>query len=103
MQVIPVIDLKAGHVVHARLGHRAFYRPIETPLATGSGPIDVVTGLLSLHPFATLYVADLDAIGGKGEPAQLASSPTSPVHAMISDRFIFVSSVSEYRLQPDPS
>lgn len=64
MQVIPVIDLKAGHVVHARLGHRAFYRPIETPLATGSGPIDVVTGLLSLHPFATLYVADLDAIGG---------------------------------------
>lgn len=67
MKVIPVIDVKDGHVVHARLGHRAFYRPIETPLATGSDPTDVVAGLLSLYPFGTLYVADLDAIGGKGD------------------------------------
>lgn len=63
MEVIPVIDLKGGTVVHARLGQRALYRPIETPLAAGSDPQAVVTGLLSLHPFATLYVADLDAIG----------------------------------------
>ena len=67
MEVIPVIDLRGGAVVHARQGQRAFYRPIETPLATGSDPIDVVAGLLSLHPFGTLYVADLDAIGGNGD------------------------------------
>lgn len=66
MQVIPVIDLKGGTVVHARMGQRALYRPIETPLARGSAPSDVVAGLLSVHPFATLYVADLDAIGGDG-------------------------------------
>jgi phosphoribosylformimino-5-aminoimidazole carboxamide ribotide isomerase len=64
MQVIPVIDLKGGTVVHARLGQREHYRPIETPLARSSDPVDVVAGLMSLHPFATLYIADLDAIGG---------------------------------------
>jgi HisA/HisF family protein len=65
MDVIPVIDLKGGTVVHARMGERDRYRPIETPLARGNDPIDVVTGLMSLHPFSTLYVADLDAIAGQ--------------------------------------
>jgi phosphoribosylformimino-5-aminoimidazole carboxamide ribotide isomerase len=67
MEVIPVIDLKEGTVVHARMGQRALYRPIETPLARGSDPIDVVAGLMSIYPFATFYVADLDAIGGIGD------------------------------------
>jgi phosphoribosylformimino-5-aminoimidazole carboxamide ribotide isomerase len=67
MEVIPVIDLKGGTVVHARMGERAFYRPIETPLARGSDPIDVARGLLAVHSFTTLYVADLDAITGAGD------------------------------------
>jgi phosphoribosylformimino-5-aminoimidazole carboxamide ribotide isomerase len=67
MQVIPVIDLKGGAVVHARMGERARYRPIETPLARSSDPIDVARGLLAVHPFVTLYVADLDAITGVGD------------------------------------
>src|SRR5690349_17910392 len=67
MEVIPVIDLKGGVVVHARMGERALYRPIETPLARGSDPLDVARGLIALHPFATLYVADLDAITGAGD------------------------------------
>lgn len=67
MEVIPVVDLKGGVVVHARMGERALYRPIETPLARGSDPVDVARGLLALHPFATLYVADLDAIMGTGD------------------------------------
>lgn len=67
MEIIPVIDLKSGTVVHARMGQRALYRPIETPLAHGSDPLDVVVGLLSVHPFTTLYVADLDAIEGTGD------------------------------------
>lgn len=64
MEVIPVIDIKGGQVVHARRGERHLYRPIETPLARGSDPVAVVAGLLSLHPFTTLYIADLDAIAG---------------------------------------
>jgi phosphoribosylformimino-5-aminoimidazole carboxamide ribotide isomerase len=67
MQVIPVIDLKGGVVVRARLGERASYAPIETPLSRTSESEDVVAGLLSLHPFRTLYAADLDAIEGRGD------------------------------------
>jgi phosphoribosylformimino-5-aminoimidazole carboxamide ribotide isomerase len=65
MQVIPVIDIKGGTVVHARRGDRATYRPIETPLALGSAPVEIVAGLVSLHAFTTLYIADLDAIAGQ--------------------------------------
>lgn len=66
MEIIPVLDLKDGVVVHARMGRRDQYRPIETPLASSSRPADVARGLLSIHPFKTLYIADLDAIEGKG-------------------------------------
>jgi phosphoribosylformimino-5-aminoimidazole carboxamide ribotide isomerase len=66
VQVIPVIDLKGGLVVRARMGERANYRPIETALSPTSTPRDVVRGLLSVYPFALLYVADLDAIEGAG-------------------------------------
>lgn len=67
MDVVPVIDLKGGVVVHARRGERDRYRPIETPLAPSSEPIDVVRGLMSLYRFATIYVADLDAIMRQGD------------------------------------
>jgi phosphoribosylformimino-5-aminoimidazole carboxamide ribotide isomerase len=66
MEIIPVIDLRDGLVVRARMGQRDQYRPIETPLSPTSGPADVVRGLLSVFPFRTLYVADLDAIEGTG-------------------------------------
>ena len=66
MEVIPVIDLKSGVVVRARLGRRDSYAPIITRLAQTSAPLDVVAGLLALHPFHTIYVADLDAIESRG-------------------------------------
>lgn len=65
--VIPVLDLKDGAVVHARMGRRSQYRPIETPLSPTSKPIDVARGLLSLYPFETFYIADLDAIERTGD------------------------------------
>jgi len=65
MEVIPVIDLMGGTVVRARMGQRDRYRPISTPLAPTSDPVDVTRGLLALHPFAALYVADIDAIEGR--------------------------------------
>src|SRR5215469_5156842 len=66
MQIIPVLDLKNGTVVRAQLGERDRYRPIATPLAPSSDPVDVARGLLSVYPFQTLYIADLDAIEGWG-------------------------------------
>jgi len=62
MQLVPVIDLKAGQVVRAYLGRRDQY----APLAPTSAATDVVEGFLRLFPFPALYVADLDAIDGRG-------------------------------------
>jgi phosphoribosylformimino-5-aminoimidazole carboxamide ribotide isomerase len=65
MEVIPVIDLKDGAVVHARMGIRSAYAPIESPLSPTSRPTDVARGLLSIFPFKRFYVADLNAIENK--------------------------------------
>jgi phosphoribosylformimino-5-aminoimidazole carboxamide ribotide isomerase len=67
LQAIPVIDLTGGQVVRARMGDRASYRPLESPLSPTSKPVDVVRGLLGIFPFPMLYVADLDAIQGDGD------------------------------------
>jgi phosphoribosylformimino-5-aminoimidazole carboxamide ribotide isomerase len=67
MRIIPVIDLGRGRVVHARRGQRELYQPVRSLLCAGSEPLAVVEGLLRLHPFASLYVADLDAIRGSGD------------------------------------
>jgi phosphoribosylformimino-5-aminoimidazole carboxamide ribotide isomerase len=71
MEIIPVIDLKDGLVVRAHMGQRDQYRPIETPLSPTSDPVDVVRGLLSVFPFRTLYVADLDAIERTGDSGSI--------------------------------
>jgi HisA/HisF family protein len=71
MEIIPVLDLKAGHVVHARQGQREGYQPIVSRLSSTSGPSDVLAGLLRRHPFTKVYIADLDAIEKTGEHAQI--------------------------------
>ncbi len=73
MQIIPVIDLMGGCVVHAKKGQRDHYRPIQTPLCQGSTPHAVIDGLMNLHDFKTLYVADLDALQGIGDHDELLS------------------------------
>jgi phosphoribosylformimino-5-aminoimidazole carboxamide ribotide isomerase len=67
VNIIPVLDVQNGLVVRARAGQRHLYRPIETPLAAGSDPVDIAGGLLGIFPFKALYIADLNAITGKGD------------------------------------
>lgn len=67
MQVIPVLDLTAGLVVRGVGGRRNEYRPIESVLAADARPQTVARALAAIG-FRTVYVADLDAIGGQ-EPA----------------------------------
>ncbi len=60
-----------GLVVRAQRGDRASYRPIVTPLADGSDPVDIARALLARCPTPPgeaplLYVADLDALTGQG-------------------------------------
>jgi len=67
MLVIPVVDLMAGQVVHARRGERSAYRPLQSRLTPSSDPRAVIAALLALAPFPTIYVADLDAIQRHGD------------------------------------
>jgi HisA/HisF family protein len=67
LQTIPVIDLMGGQVVRARMGDRASYRPLQSPLSPTSDAVAVVRGLLAVYPFPTLYIADLDAIQSNGD------------------------------------
>lgn len=55
-----------GEVVHARRGERDAYRPIQSMLAPGANPLNITAALLALAPFRRLYIADLDAIRGRG-------------------------------------
>ncbi len=57
----------AGQVVHAREGRRNDYRPLVSALCPSSRPADVLDGLLRLYPFQYCYIADLDAILGRGD------------------------------------
>jgi HisA/HisF family protein len=69
MQLIPVIDLARGVAVHAKAGHRARYRPVESVLTPGcrGDPIALVQAYRDRVEAHECYVADLDAILG-GEP-----------------------------------
>ena len=69
MNIIPVLDLKAGQVVHAKHGDRQNYLPIQSALSHSSEPFTIVKALQSLYPFKYLYIADLDAIQGNGNHA----------------------------------
>lgn len=62
MQIIPVIDLLNGIVVHAKKGDRQHYLPIQSRLTDSSKPLDIVAALLAVYPFRQLYIADLNAI-----------------------------------------
>ena len=61
-QIIPVIDLMRGQVVHAKRGQRSQYQPIQSLLCGSSDALEMVAALLKLYPFQTIYIADIDAI-----------------------------------------
>lgn len=62
MQIIPVIDVMGGIVVHASGGKRKHYQALQSILSMSSEPFDVISALLALYDFKTIYIADLDAI-----------------------------------------
>jgi len=62
MNIIPVIDLLNGIVVHAKNGQRQRYQAIASKLTHSSKPLDIVAAFIDLHPFQSLYIADLNRI-----------------------------------------
>jgi len=74
MQIIPVVDILSGQVVHARSGNRALYSPVQSCLTKSAAPADIVAAFLDLYPFQRIYIADLDAIQQQGD-SQTSISP----------------------------
>ncbi|NOQ14442.1 MAG: nickel transporter [Methyloprofundus sp.] len=74
MQIIPVIDIKAGCAVLAQQGERKNYQALSTPLCTSSQLNDVIDAYLSLYAFAQIYIADLDALMQTGNNQKLIYS-----------------------------
>jgi len=67
MDIIPVLDIRSGMVVHARRGERASYAPLRSRLTDDSEPVAVLRAMLMAIAHRGLqapaaYVADLDAI-----------------------------------------
>lgn len=71
MQVIPVIDLKDGVVVHAKHGKRAEYLPINSALCPCADIFAVIDAYLALFDFPTFYIADLNALEQRGDHLDL--------------------------------
>lgn len=62
MEIIPVIDVLGGKVVHARGGVRSQYPLLQSVLTSHYEPLQVIIDVLAWQPFSTIYIADLDAI-----------------------------------------
>jgi phosphoribosylformimino-5-aminoimidazole carboxamide ribotide isomerase len=65
LKIIPVIDIQNGIAVHAVKGNRSHYLPLKSNLSATPEPLDVALAFQKCG-FKELYVADLDAILGKG-------------------------------------
>ncbi len=62
LQIIPVLDIRDGIVVHARGGNREQYPALTSVLTASVEPVEVIADLVALFPFEQFYIADLDAI-----------------------------------------
>lgn len=71
MKAIPVIDLLAGKAVHARGGQRHAYRPVQTRGCTDGDALSLAKYYTQEFGFDRLYIADLDAIEGRGHQLDL--------------------------------
>lgn len=82
MDVIPVLDVKAGRAVHARHGERALYEIVAGVLGRGDDPIALATAFRDRLGCRTVYVADLDAIASAVAPPDRAL-PLAPCASLV--------------------
>jgi len=62
MLTVPVLDISQGIVVHAIQGNREKYQAIRSDICSSPDPLEVISGLLNVFNFKSLYIADLDAL-----------------------------------------
>jgi phosphoribosylformimino-5-aminoimidazole carboxamide ribotide isomerase len=92
-----VIDLLNGIVVHAKKGARAQYQAVESSLTNSRYPLDIVKAFMALHPFKTLYVADLNAIQGIVNVGQSHQQILEEIHQSFPDITIWIDAGINHR------
>jgi phosphoribosylformimino-5-aminoimidazole carboxamide ribotide isomerase len=70
-RVLPVLDMKGGHAVHAIKGQRDTYAPVTCDWCKDGDIISLINGYKSIFWLNDLYIADLDAIMAKKPSEQL--------------------------------
>lgn len=85
IEIIPVMDVMNGVVVHAVAGKRDEYKPLEQSVVAGSPrPEDVLAGFRRLG-CRHVYIADLDAILERGDNAQVIDVALSHGFKVLAD------------------
>ncbi len=79
LRIIPVIDILDGLTVHAVRGKRKEYKPLRSVLCNSADPVSVAQAFEKCG-FGELYIADLDAILGRGENCSLLSQIANETH-----------------------
>lgn len=74
MRIIPVLDLLNGVVVRGIAGRRSEYRPLVSRLTISCRPEKVADALAAHFGFTEFYVADLEAIAGRGRPGAVIAA-----------------------------
>lgn len=62
MQIVPVLDILNGSVVHGRAGDRSSYVPIQSKLVDNAEPLSVLAALTTAAGSDTAYIADLNGL-----------------------------------------
>lgn len=68
--IIPVLDLKNGTAVSGKSGERETYIPLNTIFHNSASPLKITNALIDAGA-SRIYIADLDAIEGKGSNFQI--------------------------------
>lgn len=66
-QIVPVLDLLGGVVVRGIAGQRAQYQPNRSLLLESADPVQTAEAIHAQFGWHRFYVADLDAIMGRGD------------------------------------
>jgi phosphoribosylformimino-5-aminoimidazole carboxamide ribotide isomerase len=81
MRIIPVLDLMKGQVVQAVRGERENYRPVQSILVSEANPLSVARALQDETGCEQFYLADLDAIMGRGDQGKIVQELANELKA----------------------
>jgi phosphoribosylformimino-5-aminoimidazole carboxamide ribotide isomerase len=84
LRVVGVIDLKGGAAVHAVRGERERYRPVSSAIGGADGDAPALArGFRDALGLEEIYVADLDAILGRGENSSTVAALAAEARVMV--------------------